>query len=75
MQVDVGPDRRAGAAFHVGDAAAMHLAVFDRAAPGIARPGFGCASRKNVDMAVEHEMAARPRTPKATDYVRQMVLG
>ena len=38
VQIDVGPHRRRGAALHVDHAAAVHLAVRDRAAPGIARP-------------------------------------
>ena len=73
---DIGPDRGRSAHFHVGDAAAMHFSVLDRTAPRIARRGARPDLRgKNVDMAVEHQMAPLAAAIEAADDIGQMLLG
>src|SRR5262249_20904937 len=58
IEIGVAEDRRRRAGLHVGDAAAIDLAVRDFPAPGVAGPaGAVVGDREHVDMAIEDEMA------------------
>ena len=54
----IGEDRGGRPAFHVDGAAPEHRAVDDVARQRVARPQLALARRKDVDMAVEHEVRA-----------------
>jgi len=64
---------RDGAAFHVGRSATIEAFVLDGAAPGASVfPASRIAGRKDVDMAVQHEMRAGMGTGETADQVRHL---
>jgi hypothetical protein len=52
----------------------MHLAALDRAAPGVAGPGFDGTRRKHVDVPVQDEMAAGAAAREGPHDVRKVRL-
>ena len=75
VQICIREDRCRRSGLHVGDAAAVHLAVDDLAAPRVfAPPGSVVGHWEHVDMAVEDEMAAGRRALEGADDVRHLVM-
>ena len=75
-QIDVGPDRRRGAAFHVGGAAAVDFPIDELAAPGVLRPSEAVVGNgKHVDVAIEHKMLAGLAGREGRDDVRHLGVG
>ena len=76
MEVGIRKDRRRRAGLHVGDAAAVDLAVDNLSAPRIARPPRAVVGhREDVDVTIEDEMAARMRAIEAADEVGHLGVG
>src|SRR5215831_5621992 len=70
IEIGIGEEGRRGAGLHVGDAAAIDLAVRDFPTPGVAGPaGAVVGDREHVDMTIEDKMAPGVRAVKAADDV------
>src|SRR5262245_48341578 len=72
-KIDVGPDRRRGAALHVCNSATVDLAIDELAPPRVFGPSKAVVGDgKHVDVTVEHEMLTGAAGLEGGDYVRHL---